>query len=66
RREFPYHEITNPFKGDRVGSYTWTPPVVSAPQTNCKVKVLLKDSSDKTVGSDISDGYFTIIPPPPL
>ena len=44
------------------GSYEWIPPVVSAPKTNCKVRVQLRDSADKAIGSDLSDGYFTIIP----
>jgi len=42
------------------GSYNWTVPNVSS--SNCKVKVVLKDSGGVTVGSDISDAFFTIQP----
>jgi hypothetical protein len=45
------------------GSYSWAVPWV-APSTTCKVKVVLKDASGKTVGSDVSDGVFTIRPVP--
>ena len=48
--------------GSNPGSYEWTPPVVSAPQTTCKVKVQLIDSAGKAIGRDVSDGYFTISP----
>ncbi len=43
---------------------TWTVPAVASPKTKCKVKVILKDASGKTVGKDVSDGYFTIQPAP--
>jgi uncharacterized delta-60 repeat protein len=42
------------------GSYNWTVPTVSS--SNCKVKVVLKDTGNVTVGSDVSDGVFTIQP----
>jgi hypothetical protein len=42
------------------GSYNWTVPNVTS--STCKVKVVLKDSGGVTVGSDISDGVFTIQP----
>jgi hypothetical protein len=42
------------------GSYNWTVPNVSS--SSCKVKVVLKDAGGVTVGSDVSDGYFTIQP----
>jgi hypothetical protein len=42
------------------GSYDWTVPAVTTPRTKCKVKVVLKDSAGKTVGSDTSDANFTI------
>lgn len=49
------------------GSFGWTVPIVKKNKTKCKVKVMLKDSSGNVVGSDVSDGYFTISPvsPPP-
>jgi hypothetical protein len=42
------------------GSYTW--PFPSASSSNCKIKVVLKDSAGITVGSDVSDEFFTIQP----
>ena len=42
------------------GSYNWRVPNVSS--SSCKVKVVLKDSSGITIGSDMSDGVFTIQP----
>jgi len=44
------------------GSYNWKVPLVTVPKTQCKVKVVLRDSGGVTVGSDISDGVFTIQP----
>lgn len=43
-----------------LGTYMWRVPPLPASSTNCKVKVVLKDGAGKTVGSDISDGVFTI------
>lgn len=43
-------------------SFDWPVPPVKVKKTNCKVRVVLKDGNDKTVGSDVSDGYFTIQP----
>jgi hypothetical protein len=41
--------------------YPWTPPSVgTTPKTKCKVKVVLKDAAGNVVGSDTSDGFFTI------
>jgi hypothetical protein len=49
------------------GSYTrrWEVPPVPAgtPRTKCKVKVVLKDEVGNPLGSDTSDGYFTITLP---
>jgi hypothetical protein len=45
------------------GTYSWTPLVTKA-KTKCKVKVVLKDALGNKVGSDISDGVFTINPAP--
>ena len=42
------------------GRYNWIIPDVSS--SGCKVKVILKDANGKTVGSDISNGYFAIQP----
>jgi hypothetical protein len=43
-------------------TYEWTVPPVKRTKTKCKVKVVLKDVSGNTVGSNVSDGYFTINP----
>jgi hypothetical protein len=48
-----------------LGSQPWQiaePPAKT--KTKCKVKVVLKDKNGNTMGSDISDGDFTIIPVP--
>jgi hypothetical protein len=45
------------------GSYNeWTVPDVPKTKGKCLVKVVLKDAKGNTVGSDTSDGYFTIQP----
>jgi hypothetical protein len=44
------------------GRYTWTVPPKKG--TQCKVKVVLKDGAGKTLGNDVSDGFFTIRPAP--
>jgi hypothetical protein len=42
-------------------SYEWTSvPTVTTPKTKCKVKVVLRDASGTSLGSDGSDDYFTI------
>jgi hypothetical protein len=47
------------------GSYDeWTVPDVPKTKNKCKVKVVLKDAKGNKVGSDTSDGYFTIEPTP--
>ena len=53
--------ITPPLKGDP-GRYVWRVPTVAIPKTRCKVKVVLKDANNNILGSDVSDGYFTITP----
>ncbi len=42
------------------GRYTWSVP--SASSSNCKIKVVLKDSAGIIIGSDVSDKVFTIQP----
>lgn len=45
------------------GSYdTWKVLPVANLKSQCKVKVVLKDASENTLGSDVSDNYFTIKP----
>jgi hypothetical protein len=42
------------------GAYAWTVPVPISNQTQCKVRVDLRDAGNNLIGSDLSDGYFTI------
>ena len=44
------------------GIFEWNPPPFPNLKTKCKVKVVLKDGSGNMVGSDTSDGVFTISP----
>ena len=43
-------------------SYEWTVPTVTKRKTKCKVKVVLKDAEGVTLGSDVSDAYFSVNP----
>ena len=45
-------------------SFGWRVPSVREPKTMCKVKISLLDEKGLVVGSDISNGYFTIQPAP--
>ena len=42
-------------------SFTWTVPTVTKEKKKCKVKVVLKDNQGKSVGSDTSDTFFSIL-----
>jgi hypothetical protein len=44
------------------GRYDWTVPDVLNTKTECRVMVVLKDSSGTLLGSDASDDDFTIEP----
>jgi photosystem II stability/assembly factor-like uncharacterized protein len=44
------------------GSYSWNVSPVSTVKTQCKVKVVLKDTIGNTLGTDVSDVFFTIQP----
>jgi len=46
------------FVGSNPGSYNWNVP--NDPSTNCKVRVILKDSVGATIAQDVSDRVFTI------
>jgi hypothetical protein len=48
--------------GGNPGSYFWTVPSVSKAMNRCRIKLELRDGSAKTIGTDSSDGYFTIEP----
>jgi hypothetical protein len=46
------------------GNYdAWRVPDVAGMTSKCKVKVVLRNKNGATVGSGLSDGYFTISPP---
>ncbi len=49
-------------KGDNPGRFVWTIPSVKKVKNNCRVKIVLKDSSGKKVGVDKSDVAFTLYP----
>jgi cysteine-rich repeat protein/parallel beta-helix repeat protein len=50
------------FTDSNPGSYVWKVPSVGTTKTQCKVKLLLLDSSGINIGKDKSDAYFTIKP----
>jgi len=52
--------LSQPAPGSDPGSHTVKLPTVTKTKSNCKVKVVLKDATGKNVGSDVSDGVFTI------
>jgi hypothetical protein len=51
-----------PPSGSNPGSYAVQFPTVTKTKGKCKMKVVLKDGSGKKMGSDRSDGTFTITP----
>jgi hypothetical protein len=51
---------SQPDLGSDPGSHTVQFPMVRGIKSECKVNVVLKDSSGNRVGSDTSDGLFTI------
>ena len=53
----PIATLTGSFR-----SYEWAVPEVIKRKTKCKVRVVLKDAGGVTLGSDVSDAYFTINP----
>jgi hypothetical protein len=44
------------------GTYDWPVPSVGSAKTRCRIRVVLRDSQGKALGSDKSDGSFTISP----
>jgi len=45
-------------------TYPWEPlPTVTIDKTKCKVRVVLKDVVGNILGSDVSDGFFSILKP---
>ena len=57
--------LSQPAPGSDPASHTVKLPKVTKVKSRCKVKVDLKDAIGKKVGSDVSDGTFTISPWPP-
>jgi hypothetical protein len=55
-----YKAITN--LTVNAGTFDWTVPTVTAAQTKCKLKVLLKSDTGLSIGADLSDHFFTIAP----
>jgi hypothetical protein len=49
--------------GSDPGSHTVQLPTVTRTKSKCKVKVVLKDNNNVTVGSDVSNGAFSILNP---
>ena len=49
------------FPGDS-RSFDWQVPTVKKEKTKCKIKVVLQDADGNGVGSDVSDGCFSIEP----
>jgi len=43
--------------------FVYTVLSLGTEKTTCKIEVLLKDDSGKTLRFDVSDSYFTIQPP---
>jgi hypothetical protein len=43
-------------------SFDWLVSTVKKPRTECKVKVILRNGRGNSLGSDVSDVYFTIQP----
>jgi hypothetical protein len=54
---------TQPLAHTNPGSFAPTLPTVKKTKSKCKVKVVLRDSGGAKVGSDLSDGVFTILGP---
>jgi hypothetical protein len=50
------------YSANNTGIHDWEIPPVTQSKAKCKVKVVLKNKSGDTIGSDVSDGYFTINP----
>ncbi len=49
------------FVGTNPGNFTWTVP--NDPSTNCRVRVVLRDTNGTVIASDVSDRPFTITRP---
>jgi hypothetical protein len=49
-------------KGSDPGTYQWKVPAVPKTKKKCKVRIQLEDENVKSLGTDSSDGFFTIAP----
>jgi hypothetical protein len=57
-------KLIKSFNGDPdPRSFEWVVPPVRKIKPNSKIKVVLKDTDGKSLGSDVSDAYFIISPP---
>jgi hypothetical protein len=54
-------KLISSFSGNP-GTYTWYIPAVTQTKKKCKVKVVLKNAANITIGSDKSDKFFKITP----
>jgi hypothetical protein len=50
------------FVDESLRDYDWLVPPVKNAKNECKVKVILRNRQGKSLGSDVSDVYFTIEP----
>jgi hypothetical protein len=57
-------KIGDPLLGNP-GSYDWTLPGVTSAKAKCKVKVVLMDVDGRAILGEVSDMFFTILPPAP-
>jgi hypothetical protein len=57
-------KIGDPLLGNP-GSYNWTLPNPPKVRRRCKVKVVLMDVDGRAIVSEVSDQFFTILPPAP-
>jgi hypothetical protein len=55
--------IDQPSSGSNPGGYEVTLPIVTKTKSKGKVRVILRDAAQKRVGSEVSDGAFTIQKP---
>jgi len=58
-----WKSITTPLPGNPE-TYGWNVPQLKGKKSNCRIKIVLKDATRKTVASDTTDATFTINPSP--
>jgi hypothetical protein len=55
-------KLITTLSGPTPGTYTWYIPKETTTKNKCKVKVVLKNAANTTIGSDMSDKVFKITP----